>query len=188
MGNSSNWIWDLDHASPGFRRPNPRFGCPNLEFDMDIQILDLHVQILGLIAPILDLHVQTQDLDIQIPDFTQGPAEVRNFISQYWTQLRSLKKFEYTRLCNNPSAVIDNPSRRMISISAPFLEADMVGYIVPYMEPPISPSTIMDSTTVGRAPKAPAPLLWRRPEAASIYSGWWGGKHGHIQTATQSDN
>ena len=30
------------------------------------------------------------------------------------------------------------------------------------------PSTIMDSTTVGRAPKAPAPLLWRRPKAASI--------------------
>ena len=36
------------------------------------------------------------------------------------------------------------------------------------MEPSISPSTIMDSTTVGRAPKAPAPLLWRRPKAASI--------------------
>ena len=31
-----------------------------------------------------------------------------------------------------------------------------------------SPSTIMNSTTVGRAPKAPAPLLWRRPKAASI--------------------
>ncbi len=30
------------------------------------------------------------------------------------------------------------------------------------------PSTIMDSTTMGRAPEAPAPLLWRRPEAASI--------------------
>ena len=30
------------------------------------------------------------------------------------------------------------------------------------------PSTIMDSTTMGRAPAAPAPLLWRRPEAASI--------------------
>ena len=29
-------------------------------------------------------------------------------------------------------------------------------------------SYIMDSTTVGRAPKAPAPLLWRRPKAASI--------------------
>ena len=36
------------------------------------------------------------------------------------------------------------------------------------MEPPISLSTIMDSTTVGRAPKAPGPLLWRRPKAASI--------------------
>ena len=41
-------------------------------------------------------------------------------------------------------------------------------YIVPYMKPPISASTIMDSTTEGRAPKAPAPLLWRRPKAASI--------------------
>ena len=30
------------------------------------------------------------------------------------------------------------------------------------------PSTIMESTTVGRAPEAPAPLLWRRPKAASI--------------------
>ena len=30
------------------------------------------------------------------------------------------------------------------------------------------PSTIMDSTTVGLAPKAPSPLLWRRPKAASI--------------------
>ena len=30
------------------------------------------------------------------------------------------------------------------------------------------PSTNMDSTTVEPAPKAPAPLLWRRPEAASI--------------------
>ena len=29
-------------------------------------------------------------------------------------------------------------------------------YVVPYMEPSISPSTIMDSTTVGRAPKAKA--------------------------------
>ena len=44
----------------------------------------------------------------------------------------------------------------------------MVGYIVPYMEPSISPFTLMDSTTVGRAPKTPAPLLWRRPKAASI--------------------
>ena len=30
------------------------------------------------------------------------------------------------------------------------------------------PSTIMDSTTVELAPEAQAPLLWRRPEAASI--------------------
>ncbi len=30
------------------------------------------------------------------------------------------------------------------------------------------PSTIMEATTMGRAPEAPAPLLWRRPEAASI--------------------
>ena len=30
------------------------------------------------------------------------------------------------------------------------------------------PSTIMDSTTVGQEPKAPAPVLWRRPKAASI--------------------
>ena len=30
------------------------------------------------------------------------------------------------------------------------------------------PSTIADSTTVGRAPKTPAPLLWRRPKAAPI--------------------
>ena len=43
-----------------------------------------------------------------------------------------------------------------------------LGYIVPFMEPSISPSSIMDSTTVGRAPKAPSPLLWRRPKAASI--------------------
>ena len=35
-----------------------------------------------------------------------------------------------------------------------------------YMEPSISPSTIMDSTT--KVPSAPAPLLWRRPKAASI--------------------
>ena len=44
----------------------------------------------------------------------------------------------------------------------------MLGHIVPSMEPSISSSTTMDSTTVGRAPKAPAPLLWRRPKAASI--------------------
>ena len=74
---------------------NLRFGHPNLEFDMDVQILDWDNQILDLVVQILDLHVQTQDLDIQIPDFRQGPAEIRNFISQYWTQLRSLKKFEY---------------------------------------------------------------------------------------------
>ena len=30
------------------------------------------------------------------------------------------------------------------------------------------PYPIMDSTTVGRRPKAAGPLLWRRPEAASI--------------------
>ena len=30
------------------------------------------------------------------------------------------------------------------------------------------PSPIMDSTTVGRRPKAAGPLLWRRPETASI--------------------
>ena len=30
------------------------------------------------------------------------------------------------------------------------------------------PSTIMESTTVEPAPEAPAPLLWRRPKAASI--------------------
>ena len=30
------------------------------------------------------------------------------------------------------------------------------------------PSTNMDSTRVEPAPKAPAPLLWRRPKAASI--------------------
>ena len=62
---------------------------------MDVQILDLDLQILDLVIPILDLHVQIQDLDIQTPDFGQGPAEIRNFISQYWTQLRSLKTFEY---------------------------------------------------------------------------------------------
>ena len=49
--------------------------------------------------------------------------------------------------------------------------ARLVGCIVLYMEPPISPSTIMDSKTVGRAPKAPAPCLWRRPKAASILVG-----------------
>ena len=31
-----------------------------------------------------------------------------------------------------------------------------------------SPSTIMDSTTMGGPPKAAPPLLWRRPKAASI--------------------
>ena len=31
-----------------------------------------------------------------------------------------------------------------------------------------SPSTIMDSTTMGGLPKAAPPLLWRRPKAASI--------------------
>ena len=30
------------------------------------------------------------------------------------------------------------------------------------------PSPTMDSTTVGRRPEAAGPLLWRRPEAASI--------------------
>ena len=30
------------------------------------------------------------------------------------------------------------------------------------------PSTIIEPTTMGRAPEAPAPLLWRRPKAASI--------------------
>ena len=30
------------------------------------------------------------------------------------------------------------------------------------------PFTMMESTTMGRAPEAPAPLLWRRPKAASI--------------------
>ena len=32
------------------------------------------------------------------------------------------------------------------------------------------PSTILESTRMGQAPEAPAPLLWRRPEAASM---WW---------------
>ena len=36
---------------------------------------------------------------------------------------------------------------------APFAEPYMLGYIVPYMETSISPSTTMDSATVGRAPK-----------------------------------
>ena len=62
---------------------------------MDVQILDLYVQILDSVVHILDLHVHIQDLDIRIPDFRQGPAEIRTFISQYWTQLRSLKKFRY---------------------------------------------------------------------------------------------
>ena len=31
-----------------------------------------------------------------------------------------------------------------------------------------SPSPIMDSTTVGRRPKAAGPPLWRRPKAAPI--------------------
>ena len=42
------------------------------------------------------------------------------------------------------------------------------------------PSTIMESTTMGRAPEAPAPVLWRRPKAASIVVD---GKAGN--TATQ---
>ena len=33
------------------------------------------------------------------------------------------------------------------------------------------PFTHMESTTVGRAPKVPAPLLWRRPKAASFMDG-----------------
>ena len=64
-----------------------------------------------------------------------------------------------------------------------------------------SPSTLMDSTTMGGPPKAAPPLLWRRPKAASImvdggganegappfvveaaegrlhYGGWRAGKH-----------
>ena len=44
----------------------------------------------------------------------------------------------------------------------------MVGSTVPHLEPPISPSTTMDSTTVGLVPKAHDPLLWKRPKAASI--------------------
>ena len=31
------------------------------------------------------------------------------------------------------------------------------------------PYPIMDSTTVGRQPKAAGPLLWRRPKASSIW-------------------
>ena len=44
------------------------------------------------------------------------------------------------------------------------------------------PSTIMDSTTIGQVPEAPAPLLRRRPKAASgrLHNGGWkGGKHSH---------
>ena len=44
----------------------------------------------------------------------------------------------------------------------------MVGYILPDIKPQISPTTIMDSSLVGQAPKAPAQLLWRRPKASSI--------------------
>ena len=37
----------------------------------------------------------------------------------------------------------NNPSGRITLISEPFWELDVVGYIVPYMEPPISPCTNM---------------------------------------------
>ena len=40
---------------------------------------------------------------------------------------------------------------------------------------PTHPS-IKDSATVVRAPKAPAPLLWRRPKAASFMDGCVGAR------------
>ena len=45
-----------------------------------------------------------------------------------------------------------------------------IRYIFAYVFPMFatSPSTIMDSTTMGGPPKAAPPLLWRRPKAASI--------------------
>ena len=39
----------------------------------------------------------------------------------------------------------NNPSRRIISFSALFLESDMAEYIVPHREPPTSPSTNMEA-------------------------------------------
>ena len=41
------------------------------------------------------------------------------------------------------------------------------------------PSAIMDATAVELAPKAPAPLLWRQPKAASHNGGWEGRKTMH---------
>ena len=47
----------------------------------------------------------------------------------------------------------------------------MVGYIVPYMEPPTSPSTIMDSTTVGAAEGA-RPTVVEAAEGRLHIGGW----------------
>ena len=48
----------------------------------------------------------------------------------------------------------------------------MVGYIVPYMEPPISPSTIMDSTTAAGAEGARPTVLEEAAEGRLHISGW----------------
>ena len=44
-------------------------------------------------------------------------------------------------------------------------------FAVPAASPAPTHPSIKDSTTVGQAPKMPAPLLWRRPTAASFMDG-----------------
>ena len=52
--------------------------------------------------------------------------------------------FIFLGLCNSPSAVINNPTGRILNFG-PFWEPDMIGCIVPYMEPPISTSANMEA-------------------------------------------
>ena len=70
----------------------------------------------------------------------------------------------YSKFVNNASAEINNPSTRSINFGTMFLEPDLEGYVAPHMEPPFSASTKRRpwtaSTTMRRAPSAPAPLLW----------------------------
>ena len=64
----------------------------------------------------------------------------------------------------------NNPSGRIISISALFLEPDMVGYIVPYMDAPISPSTNMEAA-FGRLHNSGAGAFGARPTVVIVVDG-----------------
>ena len=122
--------------------------------------------------------------------FRRSPIRYRISVSQFRAQVSTIIYqympvfgFQYMSVFPGPNSNSGFTSNRM-GPGVPGPEGNPyytnISYLFTYIyacfaasaaSPAPTHPSIKESTTVGRAPKAPAPLLWRRPKAASFMDG-----------------